>query len=170
MSLGQKTRLFLNYAEEKHQKTVFSPKTHASRAWYGSPRMQAQKQCFSALFRTTMVCSNTPGLRNVVLDCVFAIFLVFFSVFFLVLDSEHISPLCNIFKGLLNLHPLSFQILMRCFVLRFFAWFCSELHQKHLIIDWFGKTKITWLKMKILQNVLQTIENCSKTPLIWIKT
>jgi len=34
----------------------------------------------------------------------------------------------------------------------------------------FVKFRIPWLKMKTLQNIPKTIDNCYKNPLIWIKT
>jgi len=61
--------------------------------------------------------------------CVF----VFSSVFFH--ETCHgtwnkISPLCNVFRGILNLHSLSFQVLTRCLLYQF-TWFGLELHQNH---------------------------------------
>ena len=74
-------------------------------------RVDAKTMFFS------IVC--TPETHNVVLKWVFALFLVFLSVFFLetcLWTWDRISSFCNVvFRGLLNLHPLPFQILMRCF-------------------------------------------------------
>ena len=63
-------------------------------------------------------------------------FLVFLSVFFVETcfgTWNKNFPLCNVFRGLMNLLPLSSQIPMRCFSLSI----CSELHQEQLRIAWF---------------------------------
>jgi hypothetical protein len=82
---------------------------------------------FFALVRTPKANNITLRRAAAVLLCIFAFFLVFLSVFFLEIYLEtchRISPLCNVFRDLLNHNPLSSQILMRCFALPI----CMILH------------------------------------------
>lgn len=128
---------------------IFQPKAHAPLTWDGVPR--ALLQCLHS-----RGAQQHPQGARVALGSAFLLFsLIFLCVFFLetcLVTWNIISSLCNVFRDLLNHHPLSFQTLLRCFVLPI----CMILHwitSKHLRIAWFGNalrscTVVTWLRLR----------------------
>jgi len=91
---------------------TFLSDAHARRLWF-------LKQFLFALLCTPKARRMTLGVHNTYLQWVFAYFFIFFSVFFLenyVGTWKRISPLCYVFRGLSNIHSLSFQFFIACFV------------------------------------------------------
>jgi len=83
----------------------------------------------------------TPGCVASTLCVVFAFFFVFFSVFFFQIDLgtwDIISPTCNVFRGLLNLHFMS-SISSWGVLLCRITWFFNIILKNTYVIAWFWK-------------------------------
>jgi len=105
--VGLKTWFFAQTCRRKTEKDIFHSEAHASCMGRHASRGSAN---FSHLGHS----AAHLGRASNTWQCIFAFFLVFLSVFFFEYclgTWNRISPLCNVFRVLLNHHSLSSHVL-----------------------------------------------------------
>lgn len=144
---------------KNNKKLFFLGGARALRLGRRISRVNAKIVLFSTVLHTRTH-NDTPGARTTKFQCVFASiffccwsFWVFSSLkLVLRLGIEFLYFVISSEASWIFIHCLSKS--SRDDLLCRFTWFCTELHQKHLNLFGFRKTRITLLEMKILQNVM----------------